>query len=192
MIQCKYQLSEIQACIRKKEYLGMYFTAFWPWINYLIRSVFRWAPKKKLNPWLRVLILLYNNQWFNNARTGMLDDVWLIFCVEGICLIETKTFFQQKNFSQKLSNMPATRSNVWTNKCYITMLERVARAWSNHCGQLEQTQTIQWTNQNWITCSRHSGKTRASKSRLVSVLFLIGWEGGARFFSESHKVTIQN
>ena len=36
------------------------------------------------------------------------------------------------------------------------------------------------------------GKTRASKSRLVLVLRLIGWESGANFFIQSESVVKQN
>ena len=36
------------------------------------------------------------------------------------------------------------------------------------------------------------GKTRAGKSRLVLVLLLIGQESGARFFSQSQTVAVQN
>ena len=36
------------------------------------------------------------------------------------------------------------------------------------------------------------GKTRASKSPLVLVLLLISWESGARFFSQSQAVAMQN
>ena len=36
------------------------------------------------------------------------------------------------------------------------------------------------------------GKTRAAKTRLVLVLFLIGWESGASFFNQSQSVVMQN
>ena len=56
-------------------------------------------------------------------------------------------------------------------------------------------QTIKWTNQNskqiHIAHAKH-GKTCVSKSWLVLVLFLIGWESGARFFSHSQSVAVQN
>ena len=43
------------------------------------------------------------------------------------------------------------------------------------------------------TCRRAKrGKTRASKSRLVLVLLLIGRGSGARFFNQSQSVAMQN
>ena len=56
---------------------------------------------------------------------------------------------------------------------------------SNYNGQSQQTKTIQRTNENskqsHLTGAKR-GKTRATKSRLILVLHLIGWESGARFF----------
>ena len=54
---------------------------------------------------------------------------------------------------------------------------------------------MQWTNQN--SKQTHAtgvkrGKTRASKSRLVWVLLLIGRESGARFFNQSQSEVKQN
>ena len=40
--------------------------------------------------------------------------------------------------------------------------------------------------------STKRGETRASKSRLVLVLLLIGWENGARFLSQSQSEAIKN
>ena len=37
-----------------------------------------------------------------------------------------------------------------------------------------------------------AGKTRVSKSRLVLVLLLIGWENGASFANQSQSVVMQN
>ena len=37
-----------------------------------------------------------------------------------------------------------------------------------------------------------SGKTRVTKSRLVLVLLLIGWEGGVKFTDQSESVVKQN
>ena len=36
------------------------------------------------------------------------------------------------------------------------------------------------------------GKTRATKSRLVLVLYLIGWEGDARFLNQSQSIVKQD
>ena len=59
---------------------------------------------------------------------------------------------------------------------------------SNYPSQSQQTQIIQWTNQNskqiHVTSAKR-GKTRASKSQLVWVLLLIGRESGARCFNQS-------
>ena len=43
-----------------------------------------------------------------------------------------------------------------------------------------------------IVVAAKRGKTRPSKSRLVLVLLLIGWESGARFLSQSRSVAMQN
>ena len=66
---------------------------------------------------------------------------------------------------------------------------------SNYPSQSQQTQIIQWTNQNskqiHVTSAKR-GKTRASKSRLVWVLLLISRESGARFFNQSQSEVKQN
>ena len=56
-------------------------------------------------------------------------------------------------------------------------------------------QTVQWTNQNAkqiYVAGAKRGKMRPSKSGLVLVLLLIGWESGARFFNQSQSVAVQN
>ena len=55
--------------------------------------------------------------------------------------------------------------------------------------------TARWTNQNSKQiheAGAKRGKTRASKSRLVLVLLLIGWKSGAILFSQSQNVAVQN
>ena len=63
------------------------------------------------------------------------------------------------------------------------------RPQSNLSGQSQRTQTIKWTNQNWKklhVADVKRGKTFVSKSRLVSVLLLIGWMTKWReFFNQS-------
>ena len=52
---------------------------------------------------------------------------------------------------------------------------------NNYSDQSKQRQKIQWTNQNSKqvhVAGAKRGKMRASNSRLVSVLLLIGWQGG--------------
>ena len=59
---------------------------------------------------------------------------------------------------------------------------------SNCNGQSQQTKTTQWTNENskqiHITGAK-CGKTHATKSWLVLVLYLIGREGGVSFLNQS-------
>jgi len=66
---------------------------------------------------------------------------------------------------------------------------------SNYPSQAQQTQIIQWTNQNskqiHVTGAK-LGKTRASESGLVWILLLIGWESGATFFNQSQSEVKQN
>ena len=57
--------------------------------------------------------------------------------------------------------------------------------------QSQQTHTAQWTNQNSKqirVIGAKRGKTRATKSRLVLVLLLIGRESGASFANQSQSV----
>ena len=62
------------------------------------------------------------------------------------------------------------------------------RKQSNHNGQSEQRLMSQGTNQSSkqinLTGLKRA-KTRVTKSRLVFVLHLIGWEGGVSFLDQS-------
>ena len=75
-----------------------------------------------------------------------------------------------------------------TNSLSI-IIKRFSIEWqSNYNGQSQQTKTTQRTNENskqiHITSAKR-GKTRATKSRFVLVLHLIGWEGGASILNQS-------
>ena len=66
---------------------------------------------------------------------------------------------------------------------------------SNHSIQSQWEQNTKWTNHKskqiqiiWVK----SGKTCVSKSRLVLVLHLIGWESGASFFNQLESMAKQN
>ena len=67
---------------------------------------------------------------------------------------------------------------------------------SNYTSQSQRTQITHWTNQNLkqihVKAGAKRGKTRASKSRLVWVLLLIGRESGGRFFNQSQSEVKQN
>ena len=58
-------------------------------------------------------------------------------------------------------------------------------------GQLEERVISEGTNENskltHVTCVQR-GKTRATKSRLLLILHLIGSEGSARYFNQSNSV----
>ena len=82
----------------------------------------------------------------------------------------------------------------WENKIIIIIIER----FSFECRKT-QTKVITPTNHNSrkqsnepISARAKRGKTRASKSRLVLVLLLIGRGSGARFFNQSQSVAMQN
>ena len=78
--------------------------------------------------------------------------------------------------------MSLTAIERFSNEC------RKTKTKVNYRSQSQQTQITQWTNQNskqiHVTGAK-GGKKRASKSRLVWVLLLIGRESGARFFNQS-------
>ena len=57
----------------------------------------------------------------------------------------------------------------------------------NRYTQSQKAQTIQLTNQN-LSCR----KTCANESQLILFLLVIGWNSGARFFSQSFSLVIQN
>ena len=72
----------------------------------------------------------------------------------------------------------------------IVLLERfsIECRKTNHPSQSQSTQIIQWTNQNskyLHVADAKRGKKRASESRLVLVLLLIGWKSGASFLNQS-------
>ena len=69
----------------------------------------------------------------------------------------------------------------------------------NYPSQSQQTEIIQWTNQNWkqrhVRPASSAGKrvrARASRDWLVSVLLLIGRESGAKGFIQSQSEVKQN
>ena len=97
--------------------------------------------------------------------------------------------------------MTAVRK-LWANMCLLWFAFAVRKravfnsvSWnqnrSNYNFQSQQTKTTQWTNENsrqiHVTGAKR-GKTHATKSRLVLVLHLIGWEGGASFLNQSQSV----
>ena len=79
------------------------------------------------------------------------------------------------------------------------LLEKFSIRWSkiktkvialaNHNRRWQCNEPIRTRSKYMYTCKRR--KTRASKSRLVLVLLLIGWESGARFFNQSLSVAMQ-
>ena len=60
----------------------------------------------------------------------------------------------------------------------------------SHSDQSQQMQRASPMNQSEIEANTKCGKARASKSRLVLGLLQIGWESGARRFSQSQNVAI--
>ena len=61
---------------------------------------------------------------------------------------------------------------------------------ANHNWRKQRSEPIRNSKGIHVTGAKR-GKTRASKSRLVLVLFLIGWESGAIFANQSQSVVKQ-
>ena len=56
---------------------------------------------------------------------------------------------------------------------------------ANHNKRKQQTERTNENSKQMHVTSAKRGKTRATKSRLVLVLHLIGWEVGASFLNQS-------
>ena len=63
---------------------------------------------------------------------------------------------------------------------------------NNHNKRKQHNEPMKtWSKYKLVTGAKR-GKTRATKSRLVWVLYLIGWVGGASLLNQSQSVVKQN
>ena len=106
--------------------------------------------------------------------------MWLVTVIRA-------TFSTNNKQTPKQSWLARTRFVfAFGSDLFIVLFVSVLIGQSDYFDQSQQEQNTKWTNQK-----SKQIQTRPSKSRLVLVLFLIGWESGENFFNQSERVVKQ-